>query len=128
MRKRKAYVTNKELLVELEIMKETGKITPELGKMIMKIASRYATKPNFSSYTYINDMIADAVYTVCIYIHNFNPEKSQNPFAYITQIVSNSFKGFLNKEKKISNTKKELYEQHLQDCNKLDKFKENCEE
>lgn len=127
MRKRVAYVTNKELLVELKKMKETSKISNELGMMIMKIARKYATKPNYSSYTYIQDMISEAICTVCLYLHNFNPEKSQNPFAYITQIVHNSFNGFLNKEKKLSNTKKALYDQHLQDNMKLEKFKQNEE-
>ena len=117
-------ISNKELLTELHKMKETGKISNELGVMIMKIARKYATKPNYSSYTYIQDMISEAIYTVCLYIHNFDPEKSQNPFAYITQIVHNSFNGFLNKEKKLSNTKKAIYEQHLQDNNRLDKFKQ----
>lgn len=121
-RKRVAYVSNKELLVELAKMKETGKISNELGTMIIKIATRYATKPNYSGYTYIHEMVADAIFTVILYIHNFNPEKSQNPFAYITQIVDNSFKGFLNREKRISKTKKEMIESHLMDSNRLEKF------
>ena len=121
-RKRVAYVSNKDLLVELEKMKETGKISNELGTMIIKIATRFATKPNFSGYSYVNEMVADAIFTVILYIHNFNPEKSQNPFAYITQIVSNSFKGFLNREKRMAKTKKEMIEAHLMDSNRLEKF------
>jgi len=34
------------------------------------------------------------------YVHNFNPEKSNNPFAYFTQIIYYAFVRRIQKEKK----------------------------
>ena len=109
-RVRKPYVTNKQLLVELKIYKETGKFTEKFGEYIMLMAKNIASKPNFAGYTYISEMCLEAVMTTLMYVKNFDPEKSQNPFAYISQIIFNAFRCYLNKEKKISNTKKELFD------------------
>lgn len=105
------YVDNKRLYGEMihfinlcdEASKQgepRPKVPEYIGECIYKIATRTATKPNFSSYTYKDEMICDGI-EVCIrYIHNFNPEKSTNPFAYFTQIVMNAFIQRIHKEKK----------------------------
>ena len=63
-RKRTAYVTNKELLIEMAILKETGKVSDKLGKYIVMIATRYSNKSWFCAYTYKEDMISEAILTV----------------------------------------------------------------
>ena len=40
-------------------------------------------KPNFINYTYRQEMISDGIENCLQYIHNFNPEKSNNPFDHI---------------------------------------------
>ncbi len=57
----------------------------------MRIATKYSQKPNFCNYTFKQDMIADAALACVTYLHMFNPQKSMNGFAYITQITHNSF-------------------------------------
>lgn len=126
--KRVAYVDNKELLAEIRLMKTSGKMSERLGGMILAIARRYSSKGSWSGYTWKNDMIGDACLTVCKYLHNFNEEKSKNPFSYITEIVYHSFVAHINKEKKVANMKKMIYEEHLQDNCKLDKFREKTDE
>ena len=59
-----------------------------------------ATKPNFANYTFKDDMISDGIENCVSYIHNFNPEKSSNPFAYFTQIIYYAFLRRIQKEKK----------------------------
>lgn len=54
-------------------------------------------------------MVSEAVYTCLKYSKGFKPEKSDNPFAYLTQICKNSFKGYLNAQKKYKNIKDECY-------------------
>ena len=71
-----------------------------IGKCILLIATRLATKPNFSGYTYKEDMISDGVENCLQYMGNFNIEKSQNPFAYFTQIIWFAFLRRIQKEKK----------------------------
>jgi DNA-directed RNA polymerase specialized sigma24 family protein len=66
----------------------------------MLIGERLATKPNFRKYSYTEEMQGDGNLACIRYIDNFNPEKSQNPFAYFTQIMVHAFVGRLNTEQK----------------------------
>jgi hypothetical protein len=66
----------------------------------MKIAEGLSHKPNFINYTYRDEMIADGIENCLMYFHNFNPEKSNNPFAYFTQIIYYAFLRRIQKEKK----------------------------
>ncbi|MGY8864833.1 MAG: sigma factor for late transcription [Methylophagaceae bacterium] len=111
MAKKKNYVNNKDLLAALiaygDLCKEAencGDKNPQvpdyIGKCIMMIAQRLATRPNFSGYMYKEEMISDGIENCLQYIHNFNPEKSQNPFAYFTQIIWYAFLRRISKEKK----------------------------
>lgn len=87
------YVDNKKLLRHLKEFRERRKKDPNapvddyIGWSILKIAERYTSRPNFAGYTYRQDMINTAVLNVLQYIGNFDPDKSNNPFAYITQII-----------------------------------------
>jgi hypothetical protein len=111
MARKKNYVNNKDLLqalidykklvAEAEESGERNPIVPDyIGKCILLIATRLATKPNFSGYTYKEEMISDGIENCLQYIHNFNPDKSQNPFAYFTQIIWFAFLRRIAKEKK----------------------------
>lgn len=118
----KHYASNKSLLVEMQKYKNTckwdekgkfiegsGYISQELGFMIQSIATKYASKGNFSGYTWKDDMIGDAILTCIKYMHNFKPERSKNPFAYFTQIIHNSFLNSIKKQKKHSKIKDSCY-------------------
>lgn len=62
-----------------------------IANSIIKIATHLSYLPNFHGYTYRTDMISDAIESCCRYIDNFDPKKSENPFAYFTQICWYSF-------------------------------------
>lgn len=94
------YLKNADLLAEVIKCKEAGKLSNKLAKMLYMLTSRYATKPNFSGYTYIDDMVAEALADLCKNALKFKPERSSNPFAFYTQCIHNSFLGYLNNEKK----------------------------
>jgi DNA-directed RNA polymerase specialized sigma24 family protein len=114
MAKRRAtrnYVNNRDLLEALVAYKalcreaeDAGEGRPRvpdyIGECIFQIATRLATKPNFSGYSYKEDMISDGIENCLLYIMNFNEEKSQNPFAYFTQIIWYAFLRRIAKEKK----------------------------
>lgn len=115
------YVDNSLLLKELIAYKaivaaaETaGKTRPMvsnyLGESIMKIATHLAYKPNFSNYTYREDMICDGIENCLQYIDNFDPKKSSNPFAYFTQIIYFAFVRRIQKEKRFLYTKYKVIE------------------
>jgi len=84
------------------------KLTEYIASCFLKIATKYASRPNFSGYTYKEDMIGEAVYICLRYAHNFNPEKSNNAFSYFTQYCHNTFIQFIGKEKKFADFKFEL--------------------
>jgi hypothetical protein len=65
----------------------------------MMIAENLSHRPNFLSYTFRDEMISDAIENCVMYVDNFDPTKSQNPFAYFTQIVYYAFLRRIQKEK-----------------------------
>jgi DNA-directed RNA polymerase specialized sigma24 family protein len=85
-----------------------------VGECLLKIATRLSNKPNFANYTFREDMISDAMENCILYMHNFDPKKSQNPFAYFTQIIHYAFIRRIEREKKYSYTKYKyaLYKAH----------------
>jgi hypothetical protein len=70
-----------------------------IGDCIMKIAQRLSNSPNFMNYAFKDEMISDGIENCLQYIHNFNPNKSKNPFAYFTQIVYFAFLRRIEKER-----------------------------
>ena len=91
---KKQWQTSKDNDEELPIISEY------LGSVFLKIAQRLSFRPNFINYAFKNDMISDGIENCLHYIHNFNPEKSSNPFAYFTQIIYYAFIRRIQKEKK----------------------------
>ena len=77
-----------------------GKITNELGKMFMKLVERYSQRGNWRGYTYVDEMRGTALVQLAQIGLQFNEAKSDNPFAYYTATVNNSFTRVLNLEKR----------------------------
>jgi len=80
--------------------------------MYMKLCERYATRSNWRGYTYNDEMRSQALLQLCQIGLQFNEAKSQNPFAYYTAAVTNSFTRVLNIEKKMQNIRDDILEQH----------------
>ena len=91
-----------------EMGEEVPRITNYIGECFLKIANGLSYKPNFINYTYRQEMISDGIENCLQYIHNFNPEKSNNPFAYFTQIIYYAFIRRIQKEKKQQDVKAKL--------------------
>ena len=90
--------------------KEPPRVSEYIGECIYKIATRLSTKPNFINYSYRDEMICDGIENCLQYINNFNPDKSQNAFAYITQIIYYAFLRRIQKEKKQLDIKTKIIE------------------
>ena len=101
-KKKKAanYLNNRDMLAQVILSKEQGRMTDELAKMLQTLAYRYGKKGNFANYTYNEDMQAYAMLMLVKTWNSFDPAKSSNPFAFFTQCVKNSFIQFLNQEKR----------------------------
>jgi len=109
--KKEHYVNNKEFLAAMvEYKKGVDKakknnltkppVTDYIGECFLKIANHLSYRPNFINYTYRDDMISDGIENCLQYLDNFDGEKSNNPFAYFTQIIYYAFVRRIQKEKK----------------------------
>lgn len=94
------YLNNKDLMIQVMLSKGQSQMTDRLAHMLQTLALRYGRKGNFANYTYNEDMQAYAMMMLVRTWNSFNPEKSQNPFAFFTQCIKNSFIQFLNQEKR----------------------------
>ena len=120
------YINNKDFLQalidyqkEIKEAKKAGKSKPYVSDYIamcfLQIAQRLSYRPNFINYTYKDDMISDGLENCLAYMHNFNPSKSKNPFAYFTQIIYYAFLRRIQKEKKQQYIKYKVYTEHQQE-------------
>tara|TARA_R100000008_G_C3579547_1_gene167504 strand:- start:641 stop:1207 length:567 start_codon:yes stop_codon:yes gene_type:complete len=80
-------------------------VTDYIGECFLKIAEHLSYKPNFINYPYREEMVGDGIENCLMYAHNFDPEKSKNPFSYFTQIIYYAFLRRIEKEKKQSYVK-----------------------
>ena len=87
--------------------KDHGRITENLGKMFIKLSERYAQRSNWRGYTYVDEMRGQAILQLSQIGLQFDESKSENPFAYYTAAVTNSFTRVLNIEKKMQNIRDE---------------------
>ena len=105
------YINNEDFLnamieykKEIALAEEKGEQSPPvpdyIGECFLLIAERLSYRPNFINYAFKEDMISDGIENCLQYVHNFNPEKSLNPFAYFTQIIYWAFVRRIQKEKK----------------------------
>jgi hypothetical protein len=98
------YEAIKEYQIKVQEAKEAGleqpRVTNYLGECILKIATHLSYKPNFINYSYREEMISDGIENCLQYFTNFDPTKSNNPFAYFTQIIYYAFLRRIAKEKK----------------------------
>ncbi len=92
--------------------KEHGRITENLGKMYIKLSERYAQRSNWRGYTYVEEMRGQAILQLSQIGLQFDESKSENPFAYYTAAVTNSFTRVLNIEKKNQNIRDDMLESH----------------
>ena len=105
------YVDNKKFLQAMieyrdkckkaeEKNRKKPDVTNYIGECFLKIANHLSYRPNFINYTYRDDMISDGIENCLQYMNNFDPDKSDNPFAYFTQIIYYAFIRRIQKEKK----------------------------
>ena len=100
-----------------------GTITNNLAKMYIKLCERYSMRSNWRGYTYVDEMRSHALLQLSQIGLQFNELKSQNPFAYYTAAVTNSFTRVLNLEKRNQNIRDDL----LQEAGQMPSFTRQIE-
>jgi hypothetical protein len=118
------YVNNADFLAALvaykeniAAAKEANKPIPRvpnyIGECLTNIATRLSRKFNFTNYSYREEMVGDGIENCLIYLNNFDPNKSSNPFAYFTQIIYFAFLRRIQKEKKQTYIKHKVFEREM---------------
>ena len=90
--------------------KDHGSMTAKLAHMFIKLCERYATRSNWRGYTYNDEMRSQALLQLSQIGLQFDEAKSQNPFAYYTAAITNSFTRVLNIEKRNQNIRDDILE------------------
>jgi hypothetical protein len=90
--------------------KEHGQMTNNLARMFLKLCERYATRGNVRGYTYNDEMRGQAILQLTQIGLQFDESKSDNPFAYYTAAVTNSFVRIINIEKRNQNIRDDILE------------------
>lgn len=93
-----------------EFSKDHGQMTDNLARMFLKLCERYATRGNVRGYTYNDEMRGQAILQLTQIGLQFDESKSDNPFAYYTAAVTNSFVRIINIEKRNQNIRDDILE------------------
>lgn len=100
-----------------------------IGECIMLIARKLSNHKNFIGYSnnYKEEMISDGIENCLLYIDNFDPDKTNKPFAYFTQVIYFAFIRRLQREKKQAYIKAKQLQifSHDSDEVTIDKFMKN---
>ena len=116
------YVDNREFLKAIILYrracaqaKRAGRREPRvpeyIGECFLKIGTHLSFKPNFANYTYREDMVSDGVENCLVYMHNFNPRKSKNPFGYFTSVLYYAFVRRIQRERRHTYLRYKLIEE-----------------
>lgn len=111
IKKTKQYIDNDKFLVAMTAWKtkireaeDCGEKNPPvcsyIGECFIKISEHLSYRPNFMNYPFREDMVGDGIENCILYAHNFDENKSKNPFSYFTQIIYYAFLRRIEKEKK----------------------------
>lgn len=98
-KKKKNYLNNADMMIQIKLSLERDKMTDVFANMMIMLTDRYGNQPKFSSYSFLDDMKSYALYMVCRTWNRFDPNRSNNPFAFFTQCIKHSFYQYLNREK-----------------------------
>jgi DNA-directed RNA polymerase specialized sigma24 family protein len=125
------YVNNERLVEELMQYKARLASNPDerlpeyIGKCILDICTKFASRPNFYGYSYKDEMISDGIENCIQYVHNFDTAKSSNAFAYLTQIAYYAFIRRIAREKKQSYIKHKIIQDMPFDSFDSNEFDDN---
>lgn len=108
-KKNKNYLNNKDMLHEWQLSYDQDAMTDTFSKMVTLLTKRYSSKVRFNVCdTFRDDMESFALMTVSKVWRGFDPTKSNNPFAYFTQVIKRGFYQFQNSERRHRGISNEL--------------------
>ena len=110
--KKKNYLNNKDLLAEVRISKEQGRMSNNLALMLTMLCNRFGKRANFINYSYLDDMKSYAMMMLVKSWMGCKTDLGSNAFSYYTECIKNSFRQYLNVETRHSKGKNLLLIEH----------------
>lgn len=113
------YVNNRQLYEALVQYKKDRQEVDDLrvpeyvGKCILLITQKLASRGNFNNYSYKDEMISDGIENCLAAVDNFDPSKFDNPFGYFSRIAWYAFIRRIDREKRQNYLKYKNYRKHL---------------
>jgi len=105
--------TNEDLLEGMKRSKAKGKVSDQLGEFFLYIAPRRLNSKQYNRLTYADDMIQYAIMMMLKCYVDFDPQKSNNAWAYIITLIDSAFLQYMNRERKQALLKEELLERRI---------------
>jgi hypothetical protein len=123
-KKKPHYVDNKQFYAAIVKWKENCKLAEQefreppqlndyIGSCISKIAEQLSTKACFVNYSFREEMVEDGIENCIMYFKDFDPNKTQNPFAYFSKIIWFAFLRRIGKEEKLRYTKYKYFQENF---------------
>jgi DNA-directed RNA polymerase specialized sigma24 family protein len=85
--KKKKYLSNKDLYMELVYSKAKGKLTPAATNMMMLLGKNVIRKMYYKNPDDRQDCLQEAMLSCFRLWYNFDESKGDNPFAYFTEVI-----------------------------------------
>lgn len=89
-KKTKHYLSNKDLYKELIISKAKGKLTPQAQRMMVLLGKNIIRKFRYRNPDDYYDCLQNGYIDIFANWHSFDENKSENAFAFVTEIFKRS--------------------------------------
>ena len=101
---------NTELLKAIHYSKLYETTLNNLAVYIEHVAEVTGTRKKFNLYSFYDDIKQDAIVAMIMHYKKFDPSKSNNPYAYLSQICQSSFCRTISKHRTQEQIKKDFTE------------------
>jgi hypothetical protein len=85
--KKKKYLSNKDLYMEIIVSKAKGKLTPRAAQMLVLLGKKLQNKMYYRDPDDKKDCLQEAMLSVFKLWYNFDENKGENAFAYYSEII-----------------------------------------
>jgi DNA-directed RNA polymerase specialized sigma24 family protein len=98
--KKKKYLSNKDLYVEIIVSKALGRLTPRAATMLMLLGKKLQSKLYYRDSDDKKDCLQEAMLSVFKFWYNFDELKGDNAFAYYSEVIKRGLAMGWNKQHK----------------------------
>ena len=110
--KTKHYLSNAELLAEIEKSQNQGKVTDTLMLMLMKMNKHVINTTSWLIYSYTDDMQSNAYIPLINAVMKYDLTRKTSAFSYFTTTITRAYIYVMNHEKAHRNIRDDILIEH----------------